>query len=1119
MSLRILKHSHRLVLFLMLPWLTTVGQDPSTSVVVSPSPSSSSAARYSEVPVDLSTGVPQISLPLYTIESAKLSYPISMSYHASGIKVNDIAGPLGTGWTLNAGGIINRIMRNRPDEQANGFFSFASAIPNQTDPLTLTVKENLANRATDMMPDLFYYSTGTTAGKIIFDNLLVPRTIPRNTLKITTSTSTLATFTLSDPGGTNYEFEAGETASTNIPGAGAVSYISSWYLARIVSVDKQDTIRFNYALTSQYSYTTSENTGLNYFYNAPAGAARALHEMNAINSNINVTVTGTRYLSSIEYKGGKVTFVFIGGRTDDVNGKKLDEIIVYSKEPVLGTYIEDKRIKFTLNYFDNSDSGTRLRLDSFREQVNSVLKPPYIFTYSAKQLPAPGSLAQDHWGYYNGAISNTSLIPAYSQAGFVVSTNNRGVDPNFSDGCILKSILSPLGGITEFVFESNKYLNGTVDTNAPGLRVSKVIKRDLFTVINSITNYTYTNPTSGKSSGYLMNNPNYFTDLAVVDNSHGSWYYYNCLLIKMNATSVGNFSGAPVTYEYVSTHTNDDVNSTGKTVSKFTIYTAPTIIFPYFPVEDNSWTAGDLLTQEVYKVQGGVSTIVKKIENTYNLSPYFYTIKGLSCAANKIFFFTFPGVNDFTVANYFTYSKFTFLKETKIYDYEQNSGTINSLVTQTFYFDKSDIHLFPTKAETTSSVSTDKIKKEFTYVGDYPSTGVIGVMKNLNMIGLPVDVTTSLVKTSTDYITDYQKTEYFEWKPNKIYPKNFYDVKIPLNTLKSTFQATPANYTRLNSRINAYSKSGIPLESEVIGDQPQAMIVDKSFNRVVAGANVSSANKIAYSSFESRDYGNWKLTTGTTTTAKNVSLTLSHTFETIPLQTNQTINYTYSVTRSNGPSPVMVFTKEGVAPINAALLNPTGSGSVSLTAGTWNVSLTYDFNVTAITASFSYQQTNPNAPTIVTSQFKTGQRSLQLGTSQTLLRDSLPSGNYTVVYYQKGGTVTLATVGGGSVVSTTTGTAEADGWTKIQKEITISALTQGIQLTGTTAMYLDELRLYPAGSFMTTSCYDVFKNVITKTDVNLRSQFMEYDTRRRVLVIRDHEKSILQHYDYKLAIN
>lgn len=589
-------------------------QAPPTSIVVSPSPASASTALYSEHPVDLSTGVPQISIPLYEIRSTKLTYPVVLNYHGSGIKINDVAGPLGTGWELNSGQ-INRIMRNRPDEQTGGFFGNAMSVPDETDPLTLQLKDDLATRETDMIPDLFYYSTGISSGTIIFDNQLVPRTLPQLPIEVTTNTATLSTFTLTDPSGTTYEFDAGETATAVIPGGpGSVTYIASWYLSRIVSADKLDTIRFNYTINSSYSYTTSENVGLNFFYNVPAGAARALHEMNAVNSNVSVTVTGTRYLTSIQHKGGKVVFDFSAGRTDYSEGRKLDQIVVYTRDALTGAYVEDRSINFAYSYFENTDTGTRLRLDSFREKLGpTTYTPPYIFGYSAKRLPAPGSTAQDFWGYYNGADGNTNLIPAYTHGTQVISTNDRQVHSSYVQGCILRSITNPHSGITEYTFESNRVRNGS--GSAPGLRISKITRRDPFTNIVATTNYDYADPSTGEPSGVLVNNVGFFTSLPVVDNSHGNWYYYDCLLIRMMATGVGNFSGSPVIYEYVTTYAGDDVNSTGKTVYKFSIYSQPGVNYPYFPAPDNSWQAGNLLSKEVYKVQNDVPTLVKKIEN------------------------------------------------------------------------------------------------------------------------------------------------------------------------------------------------------------------------------------------------------------------------------------------------------------------------------------------------------------------------------------------------------------------------------------------------------------------------------------------------------------------------
>lgn len=66
--------------------------------VVQPSGTAAAFARYGEIPVDLSTGVPGIEVPIYTITSRRLSVPLSLSYHGGGIKVDDISSPVGLGW-------------------------------------------------------------------------------------------------------------------------------------------------------------------------------------------------------------------------------------------------------------------------------------------------------------------------------------------------------------------------------------------------------------------------------------------------------------------------------------------------------------------------------------------------------------------------------------------------------------------------------------------------------------------------------------------------------------------------------------------------------------------------------------------------------------------------------------------------------------------------------------------------------------------------------------------------------------------------------------------------------------------------------------------------------------
>ncbi len=70
--------------------------------------------------VTLQTGAPSINIPLiqYTDEASKLKLDISLSYTGgNGIKVDEKASEVGLGWTLNAGGMVQRIKIGEPDDQ------------------------------------------------------------------------------------------------------------------------------------------------------------------------------------------------------------------------------------------------------------------------------------------------------------------------------------------------------------------------------------------------------------------------------------------------------------------------------------------------------------------------------------------------------------------------------------------------------------------------------------------------------------------------------------------------------------------------------------------------------------------------------------------------------------------------------------------------------------------------------------------------------------------------------------------------------------------------------------------------------------------------------------------
>jgi hypothetical protein len=89
--------------------------------VVMPSANATAFGKYGDIPVGHFTGVPNISVPITTIQEGPLSLPISLSYHASGIKVAELASWVGLGWNLNFGGQISRSIIGAPDESNNAY--------------------------------------------------------------------------------------------------------------------------------------------------------------------------------------------------------------------------------------------------------------------------------------------------------------------------------------------------------------------------------------------------------------------------------------------------------------------------------------------------------------------------------------------------------------------------------------------------------------------------------------------------------------------------------------------------------------------------------------------------------------------------------------------------------------------------------------------------------------------------------------------------------------------------------------------------------------------------------------------------------------------------------------
>ncbi len=100
------------------------GDSPPASIVTDmpqitpPSPTVGALMKFEEVPVNNYTGIPDVSIPLYRVESTSkdIVVDLTLKYHPLSIQKDENAGYTGLGWSLLAGGSISRTVRGFPDE-------------------------------------------------------------------------------------------------------------------------------------------------------------------------------------------------------------------------------------------------------------------------------------------------------------------------------------------------------------------------------------------------------------------------------------------------------------------------------------------------------------------------------------------------------------------------------------------------------------------------------------------------------------------------------------------------------------------------------------------------------------------------------------------------------------------------------------------------------------------------------------------------------------------------------------------------------------------------------------------------------------------------------------------
>ncbi len=103
--------------------------------------------------VHLQTGASQVNIPIFSYANAdELSSNISINYiNGNGIKVGDVGSSIGTGWSLQTGGVIEREQRGLPDDQKRD--------PSTPNPETAKTNMTSAEYYNKYFPNGYLFST------------------------------------------------------------------------------------------------------------------------------------------------------------------------------------------------------------------------------------------------------------------------------------------------------------------------------------------------------------------------------------------------------------------------------------------------------------------------------------------------------------------------------------------------------------------------------------------------------------------------------------------------------------------------------------------------------------------------------------------------------------------------------------------------------------------------------------------------------------------------------------------------------------------------------------------------------------------------------------------------
>ncbi|MCO6174978.1 RHS repeat protein [Flavobacterium sp. NRK F10] len=405
-------------------------------------------------------------IKLLDVDYNGMSIPINIIYSHRGLKVNDVPGPIGYGWTIQNIGMIDNIINHKKDSKQDGWFNssnpdFSSFF--YSDNCQSDCPQSLSYNGEDISPDYFLLTTSLGLNfdflykkdngiiePVILNSIRKTKinTFFNNFINSASEQNSNIVFEITDDKANTLSFKNGPIIK-ELFRSGSNDFRNRFYLDSIYNCSNGDFVTLQY-FEKEKNITDFYHVGINYQNINDINSNTLIHQdyINNIvhNHSTDYYLIQEKYLTpkTIKTNNLKVEFIY-----SDVNDY-LEEVNIYDQ---FENYVFGYKF-----YYNTSNFGNGLDLWKINKVSSNYQEELfYEFEYFGSQnVENNMGYYEDFFGFNNGIQNNNFLPLSIRKAdGTILIAGNLYPNIAYAKWGMLKKVKNHFGGIVEYDYKLN----------------------------------------------------------------------------------------------------------------------------------------------------------------------------------------------------------------------------------------------------------------------------------------------------------------------------------------------------------------------------------------------------------------------------------------------------------------------------------------------------------------------------------------------------------------------------------------------------------------------------------------------------------------------------------------